>query len=233
MQSVTEGGIGRVVDLSVVVDASTQGPPAAGSPPVLLETKYRGPGHWQSSRISALLHTGSHVDSPLHVVAGGATIGGVALDEVIGEAVIVDVRDAEPREAIGSARLEAAAGDIREGDIVVVRTDWTDRSWGRFPDYYTRSPYLTQEGARWIAERGPKAVVVDFFEEECAVSADFTSEDFVVHRELLGRGIPIVEQATNLGAVGRERFLLHAPFFLLEGVEAAPCRIFAVLPPGS
>jgi len=227
MQSV--GAHWRVVDLSVVVDGSTLGPPAAGSPPVLLETTRKGPGHWQSSRISTLLHTGSHVDSPLHVVANGATIAGVSLEQVTGEAVVVHVRDVEPREAIDAARLEAARAEPRQGDILVVRTDWTDRAWGTFPDYYTRSPFLTLDGARWIADRGPKAVVVDFFEEECAVSPEFTSEDFVVHRELLGRGIPIVEQATNLGGIGRDRFLLSAPFFLLEGVEAAPCRILALL----
>lgn len=218
-----------IVDLSVEVDRSTLGPPAAGSPPVVLETSFRGPGHWQSSRMAALLHTGTHVDAPLHVVADGASIGGVGLDRVIGDAVVLDLHDAEPREAIDAARLEAAAATIREGDILVVRTDWTDRSWGTFPDYYVRSPFLTRDGARWIAEHRPNAVVVDFFEEECAVSPEFTSEDFVVHRELLGRGIPIVEQATNIGAVGRERFLLLAPFFRLEGVEAAPCRIFALL----
>lgn len=217
------------MDLSVPVDASTLGPPAAGSPPVVLETAFRGPGHWQSSRIAALLHTGSHVDAPLHVVAGGAAIGAVGVDRVIGEAVVIDLHGVGPRESIDADLLRAAAPEIRRGDIVVVRTDWTDRSWGSFPDYYVRSPFLTQDGARWIAEREPAAVVVDFFEEERAVSPDFTSEDFVAHRELLGRGIPIVEQATNLGSVGRDRFLLLAPFFRLEGVEAAPCRILALV----
>ena len=220
---------GRLVDLSVVVDPSTLGPPAAGSPPVVLETAHRGPGHWQSSRIATLLHTGSHVDAPLHVVADGATIGGVELDRVIGEAVVVDVYDVGEREAIDADRLERAGTEIRPGDIVVVRTDWTDRTWGSFPDYYVRSPFLTRDGARWIAEQRPKAVVVDFFEEECAISPEFTSEDFVAHRELLGRGIPIVEQAVGLGSVGHDRFLLFAPFFRLEGVEAAPCRIFALV----
>lgn len=217
------------MDLSVVVDGSTLGPPAAGSPPVLLETVRKGPGHWQSSRVAMLLHTGSHVDAPLHVVADGATIAGVSIDRIVGEAVVVHVRDVEPREAIDAERLAAAGAEPHPGEILVVRTDWTDRTWGTFPDYYTRSPYLTIDGARWLADREPSAVVVDFFEEECAVSADFTSEDFVVHRELLGRGIPIVEQATNLGAVGADRFLLAAPFFLVEGVEAAPCRILALL----
>jgi kynurenine formamidase len=219
-----------IVDLSVVVDASTLGPPAAGSPPVSLETAFRGPGHWQSSRISALLHTGSHVDAPLHVVAGGRSIDSVTLDEICGNGVVIDLHDVGERERIDASRLAAAAPEISPGEIVAVRTDWTDRWWGTFPDYYTRSPYLTEDAGAWLVQRHPKAVVVDFFEEECAVTTDFTSEDFVVHRALLGNDIPIVEQATRLGRLGAGPFVLRAPFVLLAGVEAAPCRISAELP---
>jgi arylformamidase len=219
-----------IFDLSVVVDADTLGPPAAGSPPVTLETAFRGPGHWQSSRMAALLHTGSHVDAPLHVVEGGRAIESLRLDEVSGTAIVIDVHDAEEREPIDAARLRAAAPDVRPGSIVAVRTDWTDRWWGTFPDYYTRSPFLTEEAGTWLADLRPKAVVVDFFEEECATRMDFTSEDFVVHRALLGNDIPIVEQATQLGTVGQDQFLLRAPFVRLAGVEAAPCRIYAELP---
>jgi kynurenine formamidase len=219
-----------IVDLSVVVDATTLGPPAAGSPPVALETAFRGPGHWQSSRIAALLHTGSHVDAPLHVVAAGRPIDAVRLDELCGTAIVIDVHDAGEREPIDARRLEAAAPDVAPGSIVAVRTDWTDRWWGTFPDYYTRSPFLTEDAGIWLAGLRPRCVVVDFFEEECAITSDFTSEDFVVHRALLGNDIPIVEQATRLSSVGREPFLFRAPFVLLAGVEAAPCRIYAELP---
>ncbi len=219
-----------IVDLSVVVDAHTLGPPAAGSPPVTLETAFRGPGHWPSSRIAALLHTGSPVDAPLLVISGGRAIESLTLDELSGSAVVIDVHDAEEREPIDAARLRAAAPNVRPGSIVAIRTDWTDRWWGTFPDYYTRSPFLTEDAGIWLADLRPRAVVVDFFEEECATRMDFTSEDFVVHRALLGNDIPIVEQATRLGSVGPDPFLLRAPFVLLAGVEAAPCRISAELP---
>ncbi|HEX4941356.1 MAG TPA: cyclase family protein [Actinomycetota bacterium] len=219
-----------IVDLSVEIDTHTVGPPAAGSPPVTFETVFRGPGHWQSTRFAALLHTGSHVDAPLHVVAGGRAIESLTLDELSGTAVVIDVHDAQEREPIDAARLRAATQDMRPGPIVAIRTDWTDRWWGRFPDYYTRSPFLTEDAAVWLSDLRPKAVVVDFFEEECATTPDFTSEDFVVHRALLGNDIPIVEQATRLGSVGADPFLLRAPFILLAGVEAAPCRILADLP---
>ncbi|HET9672514.1 MAG TPA: hypothetical protein VFQ40_06660, partial [Actinomycetota bacterium] len=56
---------------------------------------------------------------------------------------------------------------------------------------------------------------------------DFTSEDFVVHRALLGADIPIVEQATRLGEVGPAPFAIRAAFGKLAGVEAAPCRLYA------
>jgi len=143
---------------------------------------------------------------------------------------VIDVHDAQEREAVDAPRLQAAAPDVPPGSIVTVRTDWTDRWWGTFPEYYTWSPFLTEDAGIWLAELRPKAVVVDFFEEECAISTDFTSEDCVVHRTLLGQDIPIVEQATHLGEAGPGPFLFRAPFILLAGVEAAPCRIFAELP---
>ena len=220
-----------IVDLSVVVDAATLGPPAAGSPPVVLETAFRGPGHWQSSRIAALLHTGTHVDAPLHVVAGGRPIQDLSLDELTGTAVVLDLHDAGEREAIDAVRLSRAATALSHppatGEVVVVRTDWTDRWWGSFPDYYTRSPFLTEDAGTWLARLRPRAVVVDFFEEECAVSPEFGSEDFVVHRAILGADVPLVEQATRIGTVPAERFQIRAAMVSLAGVEASPCRLFA------
>ena len=119
-------------------------------------------------------------------------------------------------------------GDLRAGDIAVVRTDWTDRAWGHFPDFYTRSPYLAPDAAEWLVSRSPKAVAFDFFEEHSARRRDFTSEDFVCHRILLGAGLPLLEQITGLGSVGRNRFDFFAPFYKIAGSDAAPARFFAV-----
>jgi arylformamidase len=177
--------------------------------------------------MAALLHTGSHIDSTWHVFADGDAIAATPLTAVIGQAAVVDCSDVGPREGIDASRLDAAGAPIEEGDILVIRTDWTDQAWGDFPRFYVESPYLTEDAADWIVERRPRAVVFDFFEEYAAALDDFTSEDFVVHRKLLGEGLPLVEQATHVGAIDRPRFRLLAPFFLLDHAEAAPCRIFA------
>jgi arylformamidase len=221
--------VSRTVDLSVLVNKSTAAPPAAQGALVAIEHHRRGPGHWQASSMSALLHTGSHVDSAWHVFADGDPIAATPLDRVVGEACLIDCSDVGPREPVDAARLDARGAHVREGDIVVIRTDWTDRTWGDFPRFYVESPYLTEDAADWLVERRPRALVFDFFEEYSAALDDFNSEDFVVHRRLLGQNLPLVEQATNLGAVGLNRFTLLAPFFRLDDAEAAPCRIFALL----
>ena len=221
----------RIVDLSVTVNRATAAPPAARGRLVDIKHHRRGPGHWQVSSIEMLLHTGSHVDSTWHVFEDGDPISATSLDRVIGDAAIIDCTEVGPREPVDAEMLETNARDVRPGDIIAIRTDWTDKCWGNFPEFYGSSPYLTEDAADWLVERSPKALVFDFFEEYSAALEDFTSEDFVVHRKLLGAGLPLVEQATNLRAVEGDRCMVFAPFFRLDEAEAAPCRIFAVLDP--
>jgi arylformamidase len=218
----------KVVDLTVTVGAETKSPPSTDMR-VELEQHRRGPGFWQVTSISQSLHTGSHVDSALHCFADGGTTAEIPLERVIGEAFVIDCSHAEPEQPIEPSDLEKAGGrDIEEDLIVIVRTDWTDRTWGRFPEFFTRSPYLTEEAAEWLVARRPRALGFDFFEEYSARLPDFTSEDFKCHRVVLGAGLPLLEQITNLGAIGRPRFDFFAPFYKIAGTEGAPARYFAL-----
>jgi kynurenine formamidase len=215
----------KVIDLSVTVDEGTKSPPSTDLRVEL--TRYnRGPGHWQVTAASQSLHTGSHIDAPLHCFADGITTADIPLERVIGQAVVVDCTRVAESEPVGVPELEATT-DIREGDIVLLSTGWSDRCWGTFPDYFTRSPFLTADGAEWLAARRPSAVGFDFFEEYCARLPDFTSEDFICHRILLGAGIPLLEQLTNIAAVGRDRFDFYAPFYKIAGCDGASARFFA------
>jgi arylformamidase len=219
----------RIVDLSVTVTSETRGPPSTDVR-VELEPRRRGPGFWQVSHICESLHTGAHVDSPLHCFPDGATMVETPLEKVIGPAALFDLSHLGANQAVTAAELERADPGLRRGEIALLHTGWTDRMYGTFPDYFTESPYLHIDAARWLVERGPTAVVFDFFEEYMARFANFTSEDFVVHRELLGHDLVIVEGATNLGALrGAHRIQFFAPFFKLAGTEGSPARLFAIV----
>lgn len=217
-----------IVDLSVPVRSGTSLPPPAQRETVIEQYTRDGKEHWQGSFLSTTTHVGSHVDSPLHVVAGAAPIGEIALDKTIGQAVLLDLRPVEANEAIDASKLEPHLDAVRPNDIAVLRTDWTDRAWDT-EEYWTHSPYLTEDGARAIAERHPKAIVVDFFEEYVARFVDFSADDFVVHLVLLKEhDIAIVENATNLGALTTSRFQLFAAPMKIMDAEGGPARIFAI-----
>ena len=177
-----------------------------------------------------LLHTGSHADFTLHHDADGEEAEDVSLARVIGDAVVLDLTPVEPRHAITPADLEAHAPDLQAGDIVLIRTGWTDRMWGTFPDYYADSPVCTPEAAEWLASRDLKAVGFDCFAEESAKTPDFSPTEFHVHRIIGDSGAILLQQLTNLHALPtKERFQFFAPFIKLAGGEGSPARFFAIL----
>src|ERR1051326_1544843 len=72
--------------------------------------------------------------------------------------------------AVTAAELTRADTGLGAGEIALLHTGWTDRMYGTFPTYFTQSPYLELEAARWLAARRPSAVVFDFFEEYMALA---------------------------------------------------------------
>ena len=219
----------RYIDLSVTVDDRTMSPPSTNMK-VELTPHRRGPGFWQVSSVNQGLHTGAHIDSPLHVFKDGITTAEISLDRVVGEAVVIDLSFVDANHKITIDDLKRAGADkVKKSDIVLLRTDWTDKMYGRWPDYFTQSPFFPPESAEWLVAKDPKSIGFDFFEEYCARLPEFTSEDFPMHRVILGAGVVIMEGLTNLGALPKRRVDFAAPFYKIAGTEGAPARFFAVV----
>lgn len=216
-----------LVDLSVEVSTSTFGPPSTNVP-LKLERFHRGPGFWQVSSIHASVHTGTHIDTPLHCYADGGTTSDATLHDLSGHAAYFGL-DKGPSQPVTAEDLAAADPGLREGEVAVLATGWTDAMWGKFPDYYINSPYLHESAARWLVERRPTAVVFDFFEEECARRTDFTSEEFIVHRILLGANIYLVEHAIGLSQIQGKNAMVYAAFYRIADCDGAPARLFALV----
>ncbi len=219
----------RLIDLSVTVDAATLSPPSTNLR-LEITPHRRGPGFWQVSSVRQSLHTGAHIDSPLHVFKDGITTAEIRLEQVMGEALMLDLSFVEANRGITIDDLKRGGADrVRRGDIVLLRTDWSDKMYGKWPDYFTQSPFFPAESAEWLVAKGPKSIGFDFFEEYCARLPDFTSEDFPMHRVILGTGIVIMEGLTNLGALPTRRVSFYAPFYKIAGTEGAPARFFATV----
>src|SRR5215212_138812 len=83
-----------------------KGPPSTDLGVQMNVRTKNGTGYWQSTQLDLMsLHTGTHVESALHTVEGGEAIDEVALDRVIGEAVVLDLTPTEPMQIIDVADL--------------------------------------------------------------------------------------------------------------------------------
>jgi arylformamidase len=219
----------RVVDLTVTIGPDTLSPPSVNQR-LTLTPHYRGPGYWRASSVDMVLHTGSHVDFLLHVREGGETAADVLLERLCGPALVLDATAVGPDEPINLELVREQGRDVRPGDIVLVRTDWSARMWGHFPDYYLHSPYCAPEAARWLVGRGAQAIGFDCFSEYCARLPDFTSEDFIIHKIILEHGAILMQPLTNLSQLplGR-RVQFFAPCVKMTGAEGSPARFFALV----
>ncbi|MFP8954596.1 cyclase family protein (plasmid) [Natrialbaceae archaeon A-arb3/5] len=220
----------RIVDLSVTIGEETLSPPSVDKSLELRTHTMDGESYWQSSEIEMLLHTGSHVDFELHTVEGGETAADVSLDRVCGDAFVIDLSHAGPSYEITVEDVKEQADDLREGDIVLIRTDWTDEQWGNYPTYYEDSPYCAPEAAQWLVDNGAKAIGYDCFSEYPARLPDFEPEDFQIHKIILENDAILMQHLTNLSELpAGERVEFYAPSVKIEGGEGSPARFFAVL----
>ena len=153
----------------------------AGDPGVELErtSSIAEGGHANVSKLSMGVHTGTHVDAPVHFIEGAPGMEGVPLDALYGPAVVVDAT-AVVADSLGEADLEAL--DIPKGAERVILKTRNSELWNR--EGFTRDFLrLDGSGARYIVSRGIRAIGIDYL----------SIGDHDAHRELLGAGVVPVE----------------------------------------
>src|SRR5438132_11672345 len=116
----------RYIDLSVTVDDATLSPPSTNMR-LEITPHRRGPGFWQVSSVHQSLHTGAHIDSPLHVLKDGITTAEISLDQVMGAALVVELSFAGANHELTIDDLKRGRADsVTTRDIVLLRPVRTD-----------------------------------------------------------------------------------------------------------
>jgi kynurenine formamidase len=198
-------------------------------------------------------HTGTHLDAPSHTVPGGRTLDQISLDELCGEALVIRVADAQPRQELGAAELGLDGLDSVP-EIVAVHTGW-DRYFAE--DRYREHPFLAVSAVRQLCDLGMRVLAVDTLNPDqtpadgaavdatavgdAAVGATAANDaaavdaaavdaaadaDFPVHEVLLGSNRLIVENLRGLELVPDR---VRIGFFPLPlgAVDGAPVRAVA------
>lgn len=147
-------------------------------------------------RLTSGMHVGTHIDMPKHLTTDERECADFPVESFILPGVVLD---AEGEDVITMKPEYERL--VKPGMAALIMTGF-DREFSRPEVYYRKHPVMSVELGRFLAERGVSLV-----------GLDITSPDkppFVVHKLFLERGIFILENLTNLGALPERGFTLYA-----------------------
>jgi arylformamidase len=159
------------------------------------------------------VHTGTHIDAPLHHLPDGVSAADISLDALIGPAVVVDLSDVE---VVTPEALEQAALPVGTQRLLIRTRNsrwWVDG----VREFRTDFVALTAEAAQWIVDRGIRLIGVDY------LSVQRFHDGPETHLILFRGGVVIVE-GLNLAHVSAGEYELICLPLRLVGVEGAPAR---------
>jgi arylformamidase len=195
-------------DVSVPVDGST--PIWEGDPGLSVERvmAIADGANANVSRLSCGVHTGTHVDAPLHFIDGAGAVETIDVDALVGAAVVVDARSVEGDiDAADLARI-----GLPDSQRILFRTRnselWANPAFTR--DFVAIAP----DAATVLVDRGVRVVGVDYL----SVGSPET------HRILLGAKILCIE-GLDLRAVEPGSYELFCGPLKLTGSDGAPARV--------
>lgn len=199
----------KFIDLSVVLSEDT---PVYPEDPV---TKIEPAGVFAKDGfndhfVSMGTHVGTHIDAPFHMIENGKTLDQIPIDQFVGRGRLINVENKK-------FDLEKVKqGGIKAGDIVLFNTgiisDYHDEK------YFTIYPEIPEEIARYLVDIKVKIVGVDMCSPD--------HPPFKVHKILLGAGILIIENLTNLDKLVSKEFTVYALPIKLQ-LDGAPARVIA------
>jgi arylformamidase len=203
----------KIYDISVGI--SSDMPVWPGDPAVKLarmESIAAG-AHANVSRLECSVHIGTHVDAPLHFVDGMYGVDKMALEDLIGEARVVEMQDVDH---IDAPALDGA-GIPATTRRVLFRT-WNSGYWADpGHDFHRDFVAIEPDGAQWLKDHGVRLVGVDY------LSVAPFGHSTPTHRILLEAGIVVIEGLDLRNVAAGEYELICLPIKLM-GSDGSPAR---------
>lgn len=164
------------------------------------------------TRVSLDVHTGTHVDAPLHMVVSGETMESIPLEHLVGPCRVLDL--SHVKDGITEEDLEPF--NVQEEEFLLLKTaNSQEESFN--PDFI----YVKEGAARLLVEKRVKGVGID------ALGIERSQPGHPTHKALFGAKIIIIEGLRLSEVPEGSYFMMAAPIKLI-GTDAAPARVVLI-----
>ena len=166
-------------------------------------------GHVTETRLSLDLHTGTHVDAPLHMMNDGETMETIPLERLVRPVKLFDLTHVND----GITKEDIADLPIDKGDFILFKTSNSLDEAFNFEFIYVK-----EDAARYLAEKGIDGVGID------SLGIERAQEGHPTHRTLFQNDIIVMEGLRLKDVEAGEYFMVAAPLKVI-GTDASPARV--------
>ncbi len=204
----------KFYDITVTIRPSM--PVWPGDPNVTLErvSKIEEGANANVSRVSMSVHTGTHMDAPVHFLPGAKSIETLPLETLIGPAQVIQIPD----------RVETITADVLEQTGIAQNTQrlliksrnsalWTESE----NTFHTGFLAIEPDGADYLVQRGIKLIGIDY------LSIAPYKRSRPTHETLLKASMVILE-GIDLSEVKAGFYQLICLPLKLGGSDGSPAR---------
>jgi kynurenine formamidase len=174
-------------------------------------------------------HTGTHLDTPLHVIEGGVGLEDFNIEDFgFHRPAILDL-DLEDEGLVMPEHLEPFEEKLKDIDIVLFRFGYGVHRRNDPQRYSMRSPGFGMEAAGWLREHlgEIRAIGMDVPSLACIALLDTTMK---AHNVLLGapnRRLLVIEDMNLEGDLSGLREVRVNPWFVI-GMDSSPCSVIGI-----
>jgi arylformamidase len=169
------------------------------------------------TKLECSVHSGTHVDAPVHFIDGATGVESLPLRLLIGRAYVVHLLKTN---VIDAATLEEA--DIPSRTRRVLFRTSNSQYWARGERNFQKDfVAIDASGAAWLVKKNIQLVGVDYL----SVAPFGASRE--THRILLEAGV-VVAEGLDLSGISQGRYTLYCLPLKLVGSDGAPARVLLV-----
>ncbi len=201
----------QYIDLSLTIFDNMPVYPS-DTPIALFQENYLEYDHYNNFRLQTGMHTGTHIDTPMHLTDSKTLVDSYPIERFTGNGCLLDVRN---QTCISSNNCFPEC--VKSNDIVLLFTGHSDL-YGT-DSYYQNYPVIDQLFAEFLIGKKIKMLGID--------SPSPDRFPFDIHKLLFKHDILIIENMTNLKLLlSYDRFEIFA-FPLKIKADSSPVRVVA------
>lgn len=179
----------------------------------LYQDKFLVKDKYVNYKLEIGMHSGTHIDTPMHLTDRETYINEISLDRFVGRGLLLDVEN----EKIIKFKEEYREL-VRQDDIVLLFTGHSDKYGAE--EYYEHQPIVGEDLAEFFIQKKIKMLGIDL------PSPD--NYPFEIHKKLFDNNILIIENLTNLSELADVKSFDVIAFPLKIKAEASISRVVAV-----